>query len=74
MKIFIDQTIGAVKKRRMAVIVSTSTNTIIACSMFVISTLKPSDIFANTTKLEELKQVQKDSKIWNKRNEPSIAH
>ena len=66
MKIFIDQTTEAVKKRRMAVIVSASTTTIIACSMFVISTLKPSDIFANTTKHEDVKHVHIDSKIWKK--------
>lgn len=58
MKLFLDQTTEAVTKRRMAVIVSASTTTIIVLGLLVISTLKPSSIFAKTTKGGQIKQVQ----------------
>ncbi len=52
MNIQLDQSIEAVKKRRMAIVVTSITSAIIVTSMIAISTLKPNDIFGSNPKIE----------------------
>jgi hypothetical protein len=70
MKQFINQSQDQVKKRRLAVLVTSVTSMILAGSMFLVSTLKPSDIFGanhpkqmEKTELNHLKSMDTKNQI-----------